>query len=279
MDAVRTPLLCVPCRLPAMLRQLRPLVVGDLVRLGEEADGGYVVPRSAVVAADALLSLGLGYNWSFEIAVARLNPHLTIHVYDHSINEQAFMEKLVRSWRSTSSVHTLLPEMQALLELYESYRGFFRGPVVHYRERVFDHPVNTDDSTPEKILSRLDAARSLILKIDIEGAEYRVIDDLLTYYDRIHLMIVEFHHTEFLRKKFMRALEYIGEHYEVVHLHGNNFAESARDGLPDVLEATFLRKDHCQVGPRRNVLPLPGLDFPNDPTRLDYRLAFEECAE
>jgi hypothetical protein len=262
--------------LPASLQWLNPIIVPDLIRLGRSVDGGYVVPRGEMVAADALLSFGLGTDWTFEQDVVRLNPNIRVHVYDHSVHDRRFMEGVVRAWRNYSGGGGAADEVREWVELYESYRGFFQGARTHFCERLFDRPANLNDTTPQKSLERLADAQRLIVKMDIEGGEYRVIDALLAHQQRIRLMIIEFHATEFLRKVFLAKLQEIGRFYEIVHVHGNNYSAPARDGLPDVLEITVLHKSACGSGPRRQRLPVAGLDFPNDPAKPDLEMVFAQ---
>jgi hypothetical protein len=47
-----------------------PQDVGDLMRVGRPYDGGYVVPRSALITADYKISVGINDDWSFERASA-----------------------------------------------------------------------------------------------------------------------------------------------------------------------------------------------------------------
>lgn len=269
--------------LPASLRQLNPLVVDDLIRLGVRMDGGYVVPRSAIVKADALLSFGLGPDWSFERDAADLNPRMEIHVYDHTVGERKFtadIETSLQRLRQDSVTTTptdaavALFQIRALVELYQSYRRFFRGRVVHFQERVLDRVERADDVALKTIFGRLDGRQNVALKMDIEGGEYRLIDGVLTYQDRIPMMVIEFHATEFLRDPFLEKLASLGRSYEVVHIHGNNYVGLSDDGLPDLLELTFLHKNLCTSTARRGHLPVAGLDFPNDPKREDHELLF-----
>ena len=45
---------------------LRPLNPGQLTRLGNNYDGGYVVSNLALKKSDTLISFGLGDNFTFE---------------------------------------------------------------------------------------------------------------------------------------------------------------------------------------------------------------------
>jgi len=40
--------------------------VEDLIRLGKDNDGGYLVTRSSILKATVLVSLGINDDWSFE---------------------------------------------------------------------------------------------------------------------------------------------------------------------------------------------------------------------
>ena len=47
-------------------KYLKPKKEYDLIRLGKDNDGGYLVENGSMNNAKALLTVGLGYDWSFE---------------------------------------------------------------------------------------------------------------------------------------------------------------------------------------------------------------------
>ena len=55
------------------MNEIRPLVGIQLLRLGRNFDGGYVSPELALRECDSLISLGYGYDSSFERAFLKLN--------------------------------------------------------------------------------------------------------------------------------------------------------------------------------------------------------------
>jgi hypothetical protein len=267
--------------LPASLNGLRPIVPDDLIRLGVKLDGGYVVPSSVLPTADALISFGIGNDWSFEEQLLKRNPNILIHAYDHTVKVIRFLDFIAATWNAHLGAEDsaigrgiTLFVVKSMLDRYESYRSFFQRNVTHFQDRVLDRPDGTRCVTIEEVLARLEGKQQLLLKMDIEGDEYRVIDSLLTYQDRIKLMIVEFHATNFLRDVFLEKIEQIGRYYEIVHVHGNNSEGIAQDGLPILLEVTFLHRNLCTATSRRNRLPVEGLDFPNNPAKPDHELAF-----
>ena len=52
---------------------LRPIKNENLVRLGRNADGGYVVDKNVVENTNHLVTFGLGPDWSFELDYIKLN--------------------------------------------------------------------------------------------------------------------------------------------------------------------------------------------------------------
>jgi hypothetical protein len=248
-------------------------------------DGGYVVPSSVLPTADALISFGIGNDWSFEEQLLKRNPNIFIHAYDHTVKAIRFLDFIAATWNAHLGTEDsaigrgiTLFVVKSMLDRYESYRSFFQRNVTHFQDRVLDRPDGTHCVTIEEVLARLEGKQRLLLKMDIEGDEYRVIDSLLTYQDRIQLMIVEFHATNFLRDVFLEKIEQISRYYEIVHLHGNNSEGTAQDGVPILLEVTFLHRNLCTATSRRNRLPVEGLDFPNNPAKPDHELEFADEA-
>lgn len=165
-----------------------------------------------------------------------------------------------------------------------SYRAFFQGDVVHFEERIFNRPDRPRDATIARVFDRLGDKKNVLLKMDIEGGEYRVIEDLMRHESRIDMMVIEFHNTEPYRDVFLKHIRSISRHFEITHVHGNNYGGLAHDGLPEVLEITFLHDRYfgssaVQSRQRRNRLPLAGLDFPCNPRKQDYQFLFQRSAE
>ena len=45
---------------------LKPKHEYDLIRLGGDYDGGYLVEKNSIENSKSLITLGLGYEWTFE---------------------------------------------------------------------------------------------------------------------------------------------------------------------------------------------------------------------
>lgn len=235
----------------------------NLIRLGDKEDGGYVVPKLGITNLDAHISLGVGKDWSFERDLMKFNPNLTIHAYDHTVTEKGFLKDcLLHACMLFFSGS--INKIRTNFTKYTAFKKFFKSNVLHFRERVYNRIDNYNDVTIEEIFSRLEGKYTISLKMDIEGGEYRIINDLIEFHKRISLLIIEFHNTDPLREIFSKKIKYILEHFNIVHVHGNNFEGISIDNLPEFLEITFLhRRFFSERCASRNHLPIPGLDFPD----------------
>ena len=68
-------------------------------------------------------------------------------------------------------------------------------------------------------------------------------------------------------------------HY-LIHAHGNNNRPFSEAGIPQVIELTYLNKNCFETPPEINMeaLPIPGMDFPNNPNFADLDLNFPPFA-
>ena len=257
--------------LPASQRRLWPVAVPDLVRLGRDHDGGYVVPRSVIAGADGILALGLYDDWSFEAAAQKLNPALRIDGYDHSIGRSRFAIDLTVDALRLLKGRTSIGEVRRRFHTLRAYKRFFAGRNRHFAQMVTGRPTGAGAIDFTSAIDRLGCGR-VFVKMDIEGAEYRVIGQVVERADAIVGACIEFHDADALRPVFDRAVDALLTRFAIVHVHANNYGHVADDGLPDGLEITFVNRSVTGDAPPRKELYLPDLDQPNDPARPELAL-------
>jgi hypothetical protein len=256
--------------LPRELDYLRPLVMADICRLGRNNDGGYIVPRSVLALSEYLISFGLSFDWSFERAFKLQKPEIQIDAYDPSVSPSTVVLRAAKHIAKAAVFRTSPGRaVQVLRETVDYFTTMH-----HFVRRVSPTNIDRKDITIEEVFSRAPRGKRIFLKIDIEGSEYDVIPNILQYSRDLTGMIIEFHDTGRLRTKFKQRMEAILEKFEIVHIHGNNWAGVSVDGLPDCLELTFVNKEYCPVSaPRREALPLE-IDQPNHRDRPDIPIMF-----
>lgn len=259
-------------------RALQPVEAGELTRLGAARDGGYVLPRSCIREAGALVCFGLSANWEFEKAFRRereaLGKDLVIHAYDHTVNARA-----LRLYRLKSLVHlvrTRRRDFWLAARMAGGYRRFFDGRrATHFEEKVAreDGPSRASVRT---VMERLEPARRAFLSMDIEGDEFRVADQLAPFADRFVGMGVEFHGLDLLWDPFLGIHATFSARFAVAHVHVNNVTGLGPGGRPNTLEITYVHRSLLPEPPEpvTRAYPIEGLDSPNAADLPDFRVLF-----
>lgn len=262
-------------RLSKKFNYLTPIRADGLIRLGNNKDGGYVVSKLAIKKTDTLVSLGLGDNFTFEKDFLYHRKLANIFVYDHTVNYFFFYKKIFKTFKRIfyfkSNIFDLLNKIINLIE----YFFFFKNHIRHLKLKIVSKLSESYHTNLKKIFKKI-TSKNIILSIDIEGGEYEIIKDLVEFKDRINLIVIEFHNTFVLRKKFKKLILLLKRNFNIIHIHGNNHAPIAIDGLPIVLEFTFLNKKKFLIKNKnfKKKFPLNKLDFPNLPVKKDYKISF-----
>jgi hypothetical protein len=258
---------------PIQLSDLRPVACESLARVGGANDGGYVVPLVAVKAAHALLSFGLSHDWTFERDFKKHNPKAIVHCYDHTVS----LWTAFRSSIGQLARFILLLRPGALHKAFTwvDYRRFFRSEGIHFRQRIW-RDNESDSATIDDAFARLPMECPVFVKMDIEGSEYHVLDDLLRHSSQIVAMAIEFHDLDTLSAQFNSLVEKIKRDFYIVHIHGNNLGGMTPFNFPTAPEITFLNKRFFTSVPPPSGLtyPVAGLDRPNYPQFPDFTFEF-----
>jgi hypothetical protein len=184
-----------------------------LERFGSENDGGYLL-FDTIAPNTSLLSFGIGDNLDFESDLApKVNKVLA---FDGSI--------------------TKLPKKVQGLDFVNKYVGV---------------QTSTDTASINEIIAGVDSLR-IILKIDIEGAEWRVLAQLSDFeLERFDQIVGEFHglssfknNQELFEKNTI--LERLSSKFTLVNCHPNNWSKYRivrGVPIPDAVELTFLKSE------------------------------------
>ena len=258
---------------------LRPIKTDNLVRLGANADGGYVVDSNTIENCNFLISFGLGSHWSFELDCLTKNKNLLIFVYDHSVSQWPYLLGIWKYLRRFLTFRTPMEAVQTRIEGYSKFRKFINSDNVKlYNERIIYPPRESKDIDLKKVFSRINNKSEVILKSDIEGDEYKIIDQLTEYSSRIKMLMIEFHWIDKNEKIFLDSVKKLKKFFEIIHIHGNNHDSKLKNGLPITLEFTFLNKNLIlnQKVEYIDDFPIKDLDYPNNPNQEDLNFSFRD---
>tara|TARA_A100001011_G_scaffold228678_1_gene236820 strand:+ start:3596 stop:4342 length:747 start_codon:yes stop_codon:yes gene_type:complete len=235
-----------------------------LLRIGSRYDGGYLVESNSLSNSECLISFGISTNWDFERDFLNYNK-IDLFAFDGSINEEFWI----------SQKKEALKKIKRL-----SFNKYLKN---FYLKKKFYKFFNSDNFTPKFISNTLENSLSFIdainftsktnifLKIDIEGSEYEILDEIIRFQERIIGIVIEFH-------KFNKNLERIRSfvkklNLKLVHLHANNNDGCDLNSVPQTIEITFSRYP-IKLG---KFTPLPNeLDMPNKRKRKEIVLKFSD---
>jgi len=234
-------------KLVALMERLHPVAGGhDLIRLGPDGDGGYLVP-DILDGIEACFSPGVNTVSGFELACAQRG--IRVFLADKSVEGPA-----------------------AAHDLFEFTPKFVGA--------TSDETFMTLDEWVAGSLPSSDT--ELLLQMDIEGFEYEVLLSASpALMRRFRVIVVELHDLDQLWSRpfhsiASRAIERLLQTHTCVHIHPNNWRTPVvRDGLTilPAMEFTFLRT--TEVTDRTPVTRFPHpLDRSNGAPR-DYPLP--EC--
>jgi hypothetical protein len=233
----------------ALFAELQPVKLRtcELARYGEDHDGGYLACRNLLSDVRSAYSYGIsGYDgWGCEVSTELNVP---VHQYDcfdtrHPscpTGTPIFHAECIASSRSTDA-----------------------------QGRVFD-------SMENQIASNGDSEKHIIVKVDVEGAEW---DSMLKtpdpVFERIDQMIFEFHGVDRNIARSREVILRLKKFFHVAHLHINNY--SCRPGLQPfggwAYEVTFVSKRLATVDPGGTSVRLPNpLDSRNNPVAPDCQV-------
>lgn len=266
--------------------RLRPIDYPNLTRLGPKGDGGYVVPRDQINDCELLISLGLSDNWAFDKEFLAINSTAKIIGVDHTIGPCWFLRRiLVYFWKlilySSINNHQKRNKYFAKLRNSIGYFSFFKEPHIHLKKRISTRNGKSDISLGQILGSNFTqhAYHDVFLKMDIEGAEYETVPNIVLYQNRIRCIAAEFHDIDKKTSDFNKCMKSLSQHFSVVHIHGNNGAGYDHiNDFPSVLEITFINKSllNREFSFSTSEYPREGLDFPNNPAVPDFGLHFEQ---
>jgi hypothetical protein len=216
-------------------------------------DGGYVVPQSAMNYAQGLLSFGLGDDFTFDQDWHAAKPTDPIHMYDASVDGNNICIRVN-------------PGVRGQIDIKNEYQNFFQAPVKHYVEYI----------QPSNFVEALDrmAVDQIFIKMDIEGSEYPLIDLFVEHHARIVGIAMEWHDCAHRNGKWRDAVERL-QHYDIVHLHGNNHVTPDDEGIFGCMELTHVRRDLLHSQELRRNIHIADLDYSNVHGRDDYEYYFE----
>ena len=244
---------------------LQPKSIDTLERIGGNNDGGYIIDGKNILNSDVLIGLGMSDDWSFEENFNSLNSVPT-YIYDETVSLKKFLKKCSKYIIRINKPKIFIHWFKTVL----SYIKFFKGDKFHLKKLV-GIDLSPNYLSLNTILNKLKIKNfsHVFLKIDIEGWEYRLLDDLILHAGIIEGLAIEFHDADLHLNRIENFITKFP--LSLVHTHINNYSPLNTNGVPIAIECSFT----CEITNNQLVSKLPNiLDMPNNPLIEDYNLFF-----
>ena len=212
-----------------LISQFQPVETDkELIRIGGESDGGYLVPND-LKGIEACFSPGVGGKSRFELECADMG--MKIYMADASVDGPALSDKRFNFQKKFIGGHKKVN--------FITLENWIKSVGVHVEE-------------------------DLLLQMDIEGFEYDVLNSTsIEVLKRFRVIIIEFHLLDNLGMPWYyhrskKVFEKLLVNHSCVHIHPNNSCGITRIHgveVPGIAEFTFLRND--RIKEKRKVKSLP----------------------
>ncbi|MBI2513161.1 MAG: FkbM family methyltransferase [Opitutae bacterium] len=156
--------------------------------------GGWAILADSLDASSTVLSFGIGDDCTFDLAlIAKYG--CTVHGFDPTPKSIAWVESNIHDPRFVFHPWALAGH-SGTLELYLPVHPDHVSASLRPGTHVSAGRVQVPCFDPRMLMQRLGVAEIDVLKMDIEGAEYEVIDRLVTDGElrKVRQLLIEFHH-------------------------------------------------------------------------------------
>lgn len=242
---------------------LKPIHTANFLRLGSKFDGGYVTELSSFKNCDLLISFGISDNWDFEKSFIKAKKKII--AVDNRLDFLFLFKKFIKSF--FFNIKLIIPYLYKIFD----YCTIILNKSAFIEKKIVSNFIsNNMTSLPALMKKYKISSKKIFLKIDIEGFEYRIFDDILKYKDHFLGLVIELHDIDL---HYDRIKSFIDKfNLKLVYIHANNRGYINKENIPTVVELTFskfyLEKKDCEFKPNKK------FESPNNPNFDDIELKF-----
>ena len=251
---------------------LRPKKNYELIRLGNKYDGGYLVDSKSIKESEFLLSGGIFYDFQFEIDFINFTKK-KVYCFDHTIKPFKFTLHwfliLFKRIFFFEGYLRIKKAFKTFLKPMKFFNFIIKKEVIYEKKGI---GVDSKDiRSLETILKKISLKKKYFLKIDIEGDEYKILDQIIKNSEYLTGLVIEFHNVSINIEKIVSFIKRLP--LELIYIRPNNAGTLTNDNDPEIIELTFSK---YALPLNNNEFKKHRLDFPNNPYKNDIVLKFSK---
>lgn len=234
----------------------------ELIRVGSQNDGGYLVEKNSLQKSDYLIGVGINDDWSFEKNFGKDFIGIDNQISLKFLVKIFFLKLLFIIYNFDLS--GTLTSFIKIFKYLSLRKKFIRATFTNFDDNAQHINLN---SLINKFCKK---DQNIFLKLDIEGSEYRVLNDILKLQNRFEGLVIEVHDIDLHIDKLIHFIENLN--LTLVHVHANNYGGVDLNGDPIVLELTFSKNPII----KSKSISLPNKeDMPNNKLAPELKLKFK----
>ena len=247
--------------------------LSNLIRLGRKSDGGYVIDKRVIEKTSVIITCGLEAEWSFEKQFQEYNKNCKILAFDHTVDRKFWTKRFLRDFISLLLLKQI--KLIKIIDLFKffQYLIFFRGKNKHYHKKIVSKKTNKNNQVT--ITDAIGDNKDVVLKVDIEGDEYKVLKEINKNFYKLNLVIVEFHN---LQKNLKKIKDFMNKSkLKNIHINANNYGMVDNKGIPQVIEMTLINPKKFRIKKQKTSrsYPIKGLDYKNRKRGPEIKISFK----
>jgi hypothetical protein len=244
---------------------LKPVTSKNLIRVGRKNDGGYLVQKDQIINKKILISFGINDDWSFENDFLNLNNNAEIYLFDRSVS---FLQLIKLFLKNIFHIPNLLPLLNSIKAIF-SYHLFFNKNNVNFFPFFVGREIKNESKSLIECFDLIKGdVKEFVVKIDIEGSEYRILSDIIKLKDSIDVLVIEFHDIDLHLYNIEKFI--IDFNFHITHLHVNNYSDPDINGTPKDIEITFQK--FATIEDNSNTKYPLSIDMPSNNLKPDVNI-------
>ena len=247
--------------------KFKPNGLYNLIRIGKDNDGGYLICKNNYDESDCLISFGINNDFSFEKEFKN-RTEKKILAFDPTTTNNFFLKDIILNFLRFKFTSFFF----SILNFYNFKKFFSSKDCLFFLKKIGKGgSINKEYISIDNIFDLCKDKKNIFFKIDIEGSEYRILNDLLKNEELISGLVIEFHDVDLHLDKILKFIDQ--SKLKLIHIHANNWEDYGQKNIPTCLELTFSKNP---------TLISEHVDFPhildqkNNPNVEDIILNFEK---
>jgi hypothetical protein len=206
----------------------------NIIRIGSIDDGGYYITSETILKADMLFSGGISSNVEFEYDIFRFNKNIKIIMVDPTVSVlKLFFKGLLRFLFFKKNKVRYLFNTLIFKHLLDSGRCWHINKWLTSSKTILDVLNGNENFRNYK---------QIILKLDIEGSEFELLNEIKENLDFFSCMVFEFHNMDKNGQIVYEFIQNCSSKFDLISIDQNPSGGFYDFKRPKNIELTLIKK-------------------------------------